>query len=66
MEENRVIVRFQSCKSLNQGEVAAIIGSTAELGNWDKDKFIALWWQEGNVWRGSVNFRAPNSVIEYK
>lgn len=66
MESVKIVVRFQIVNTLKHGEMMAVIGNCPELGNWDTSKSIGLWWQEGNLWRGSTYFRSVPKEIEYK
>ena len=57
------IVRYDS----NYGDNIGILGSVDQLGNWSQDKILYLKWNNGNIWKGEIDFGEPNiTKFEFK
>ena len=48
------------------GEKMAVIGESEYLGNWDPSRALEMTWNEGNIWKCSVNIPNPPDHINYK
>ena len=38
------------------GEDLGVIGSVSELGNWDQNRALRMSWNDGNIWKASINY----------
>ena len=38
------------------GEDLGVIGAIPELGNWDQNRALRMSWNNGNVWKASINY----------
>lgn len=64
-----VAVTFRETVTTQYGQTIKIVGNTAELGNWDTSKAVALdaseYTSDNHVWKGTVTLPA-GKAIEYK
>ncbi|EGX88765.1 glucoamylase I precursor [Cordyceps militaris CM01] len=64
-----VAVTFRETVTTQLGQTIKIVGNTAELGNWDTSRAVALeaseYTADNNVWKGTVTLPA-GKAIEYK
>ena len=60
-------ITFQIDYNTKMGEELGLIGSIKELGSWDKNKIIRMYWNDGNIWKTTidVSFMDINS-FEFK
>lgn len=62
---NKIIfnIRYDS----NYGDNIGILGSIEQLGNWSQDKILYLKWNNGNIWKGDIDWSDSNiSKFEFK
>ena len=58
---------FQMRYNTQMGEDLAVIGSINELGCWDQGRPLRMVWNDGNIWKGILNFNENNIFdFEYK
>lgn len=63
-DSNLPLYTFSIHYNTNYGEKIVVVGSAAELGNWDVSKGLNLEWSEGNLWKASIPLNCDS--IEYK
>ena len=64
---NQYSVTFQLKFETTYGETIAVLGSTKELGGWDKTNVIYhLKWTEGHVWKSEVPLSPSMNYFRYK
>lgn len=51
---NKII--FQMNYNTKPGEDLGVIGSISELGNWDQNRALRMSWNDGNIWKASINY----------
>ena len=49
-------ITFQMNYNTKPGEDLGVIGSMQELGNWDQNRALRLSWNDGNIWKASINY----------
>ena len=58
---------FQMKYNTRMGEDLAVIGSINELGSWDQNKPLRMYWNEDNIWKAEFYFNFKFiSDFEYK
>ena len=58
---------FQMKYNTRMGEDLAVIGSINELGSWDQNKPLKMYWNEDNIWKAEFYFNFKFiSDFEYK
>ena len=57
---------FQMRYNTQMGEDLAVIGSINELGCWDQGRPLRMNWNDGNIWKGILNFNDNIMDFEYK
>lgn len=66
-EEERTRVRFSVTKRVEYGSEIAVVGSNAQLGEWDAGRALQMQWTRGHVWVATADLNlTPGSVLEYK
>ena len=48
-------ITFQIDYDTKMGEEVGLIGSIKELGSWDKNKIIRMYWNDGNIWKTTID-----------
>ena len=49
-------ITFQMNYNTKPGEDLGVIGSVSELGNWDQNRALRMSWNDGNIWKASINY----------
>ena len=49
-------IMFQMNYNTKPGEDLGVIGSIQELGNWDQNRALRMSWNDGNIWKASINY----------
>ena len=49
-------ITFQMNYNTKPGEDLGVIGSMQELGNWDQNRALRMSWNDGNIWKASINY----------
>lgn len=49
-------ITFQMTYNTKPGEDLGVIGAIPELGNWDQNRALRMSWNNGNVWKASINY----------
>ena len=49
-------ITFQMNYNTKPGEDLGVIGSMPELGNWDQNRALRMSWNDGNIWKASINY----------
>ena len=49
-------ITFQMNYNTKPGEDLGVIGSISELGNWDQNRALRMSWNDGNIWKASINY----------
>ncbi len=49
-------ITFQMTYNTHPGEDLGVIGAIPELGNWDQNRALRMSWNNGNVWKASINY----------
>ena len=49
-------ITFQMKYNTQPGEDLGVIGSISELGSWDQNKALRMNWNDGNIWKSSINY----------
>ena len=49
-------ITFQMTYNTQPGEDLGVIGAIPELGNWDQNRALRMSWNNGNVWKASINY----------
>ena len=47
---------FQMKYNTQPGEDLGVIGSISELGSWDQNRALRMNWNDGNIWKASINY----------
>ena len=62
---NKII--FSMKYNTHFGEEVGILGSIPDLGNWNQNQIFYLQWNDGNIWKGEIDFNSnPLTDFEYK
>ena len=51
---NKIV--FQMKYNTQPGEDLGVIGSISELGSWDQNRALRMNWNDGNIWKASINY----------
>ena len=49
-------ITFQMKYNTQPGEDLGVIGSISELGSWDQNRALRMNWNDGNIWKASINY----------
>ena len=49
-------ITFQMNYNTKPGEDLGVIGSVSELGNWEQNRALRMSWNDGNIWKASINY----------
>lgn len=61
----REVVSFSVTTNTGLGRSVFVVGSHADVGNWNPTGAVQLYWTSGNVWTGQVAVQA-GTTLEYK
>ena len=61
----REVVSFSVTTNTGLGRSVFVVGSHADVGNWNPTGAVKLYWTSGNVWTGQVAVQA-GTTLEYK
>jgi len=48
------------------GQELLVAGSSAELGQWSPDRFVAMTYHDGDEWKAEIELADPSAAFEYK
>lgn len=58
---------FQMKYNTVPGEDLGVLGSIQELGNWDQNRALRLGWNDGNIWKTTINYDfSKSNDFEFK